>query len=174
MLRKIIQSNEAHKQYSSSYSSQFILLKQQQSLSGTPEICVPLSKTQHVTLAKQSFPWKINTLNQCNIDVFRWMGERQNMQPSSALWAGEGAAGGRARWLSQSFHTATHSEDKYMKCCPDATAVWPNTRNIFKFDCLQVSSQEKLCHYLLAQGNDHELPSICQMGQMKQFLLLLL
>lgn len=50
------QTNEAHKQYSSSYSSQFILLEQQQSLSGTPEICVPLSKTQHVTSVKQSFP----------------------------------------------------------------------------------------------------------------------
>lgn len=152
MLRKINQSSEAHKQYSSSYTSQFILLKQQQSLSATPEICVPLSKTQHVNSVKQSFPSKINSLNQHNIDVFRWLGERQNMQPSPPQWAGEGAAAGSSQVAlpELSWSTAKHSEDKYTMCCPNATAMWPNTGNIFKFACLQVSSQKQLCHCLLA------------------------
>lgn len=72
------------------------------------------------------------------------------MQPSPPLWAGEGAAAGSSQvaFPELPWSSATHSEDKYIMCHPDAAAMWPNTGNIFKFECLQVSSQEQLCHYL--------------------------
>lgn len=48
------------------------------------------------------------------MDVFRWMGERQNMQPPSPLWAREEAAAGKNQvaFPELPWRTATHSEDK--------------------------------------------------------------
>lgn len=54
----------------------------------------------------------------------------------SPLWAGERAAAGSSQvaFPELPWSTVTHSEDKYILCCPDATAMWPNAGNILNLN----------------------------------------